>query len=481
LTGPAKTPKVFISYCWTSPRHRAQVQEWAERLLGDGVDVVLDVYDLKEGDDKFVYMERMVTDESVTHVLVMADQEYARRADARQAGVGTESQIISSEVYDRVTHSKFIPLVCEYDDAGEPCLPTFLKSRIWVDFSTPEAVNGNWERLVRLLHGKPSQQKPERGQAPAYIQDEGKLPASPAIAKLNVLKQAVLQGRTNLSPYRRDFFSACLEHADALRVRDPPSGRSFGEKIVEDVGELVRVRNEITDWVLLESEAQSQGFPEALLDLLERLLEIKSRPEEVKAWNDSWFDAHAVFVYETVLYVVAALIKTRSFSVLNQVLASSYLLPPTMTSGTERFAWFGVFWGSSDHLQSALSKPGQQKYISPTGELLKRQAERPDLSFEAIMESELLVLLMACITNGGRWYAQTLPYSRYGTTFPLFLRATQHRGFRQLAVITGIADADALREAVKQGLGGLGRVPPGGATTTGEWTLWNMDRLDTLD
>ena len=123
--------------------------------MGDGVDVVLDVYDLKAGSDKYAFMERMVTDPSVSHVLVFCDREYARKADDRRAGVGVESQIISEEIYDKVEQSKFIPIVCEFDEEGEATLPVFMKSRIWIDFSTEEKANGSWERLIRLLHGRP--------------------------------------------------------------------------------------------------------------------------------------------------------------------------------------------------------------------------------------------------------------------------------------------------------------------------------------
>ena len=94
------TPKVFISYSWSNQAHQDRVREWAERLLADGVDVVLDLFDLKEGNDKYVFMEQMVTDPQVTHVLVISDRVYSEKADARKAGVGTESQIISKEVYD---------------------------------------------------------------------------------------------------------------------------------------------------------------------------------------------------------------------------------------------------------------------------------------------------------------------------------------------------------------------------------------------
>lgn len=44
-----KIPKIFISYSWSSD---ALVLELANRLVFHGVDVVLDKWDLKEGNDK---------------------------------------------------------------------------------------------------------------------------------------------------------------------------------------------------------------------------------------------------------------------------------------------------------------------------------------------------------------------------------------------------------------------------------------------
>ena len=44
-----KTPKVFISYSWSSDE---LVLDLAKRLVAHGVDVVLDKWDLKEGNDK---------------------------------------------------------------------------------------------------------------------------------------------------------------------------------------------------------------------------------------------------------------------------------------------------------------------------------------------------------------------------------------------------------------------------------------------
>ena len=108
-----------------------------DRLLSDGIDVVFDVYDLNEGDDKFVFMESMATDDTVSHVLIFCDKGYSEKANAREAGVGTESQIISENIYNKVKQSKFISIACELDEHGSPYLPTFFKSRIFIDFFLP--------------------------------------------------------------------------------------------------------------------------------------------------------------------------------------------------------------------------------------------------------------------------------------------------------------------------------------------------------
>lgn len=450
-------------------------------MVNDGVDVVLDVWDLKEGNDKYMFMEKMVTDKSVTHVLVFADSEYAAKADARKAGVGTESQIISREVYSKVQQSKFIPIVCEFDDSGEPFLPTFLKSRIWIDFSSPEAANDNWEQLIRVLYGKPAHEKPTLGKAPTYVTTDVTVPVSPAVTKFVAFKQAITQGKAGLRLYRQDFLDACCEYADALRIRERPDVTNIGQRVLEDCGKLKLVRDHIVDWVLLESGANpSVEFDEALVSTLERLLELKSRPPEVNSWNEVWFEAHRVFVYETFLYIVAALLRTDSFGSLHLILTSHYLLPEAEASGANRFDTFDAFYGYSETLQ--ILAPEGKRLCAPAAELIKRQADRTDLPFASVMQAELLVLMMAFITDGSRWYPQTLHYSSRAGAFPFFVRGARHRDFQKLAKITGIGTGDELRAAVKAGHEKLGvnSWHDFWMSDRSFWGSMNMDALDTL-
>src|SRR5271165_5483668 len=60
----------------------------------------------------------------------------------------------------RTGESKFIPIFCELFEDGSPCLPTYLKSRFAIDFSSEAKVDENWETLIRALFGRPLYQKP---------------------------------------------------------------------------------------------------------------------------------------------------------------------------------------------------------------------------------------------------------------------------------------------------------------------------------
>ena len=70
------------------------VLQLATDLRANGVDAIVDKWQLKEGQDSYAYMERMVTDPTVEKVAVICDKKYVQRADTREGGVGAESQFM---------------------------------------------------------------------------------------------------------------------------------------------------------------------------------------------------------------------------------------------------------------------------------------------------------------------------------------------------------------------------------------------------
>ncbi len=476
----AVRPRAFISYSWSNEEHCERVRSWADRLVNDGVDVVIDVYDLREGDDKHVFMEKSVNDPTVSHVLIVCDKRYVEKANARSAGVGTETQLISKEVYDKVQQSKFISLICERDETGEPYLPAYLSSRIGVDFSSPEKINENWEQLIRVLYGQPRLVKPAIGTAPAYLKEVAVTSTSPVRAKLEDLRQALMSAKPGASIYRKAFLSACFEYVDSLRRRGPAERGNAGARVLEEFRKLVPIRDQLVDWVLLESTvAPGPDFVEALLEMLEQLIEMKSRPRDVNSWDSSYFQAHELFAYETFLYVVAALMKTRAFEALHEVFSSHYLRAESERDNENKFTLFDEFYATADILQSDLAPQGKTLH-SPAAELLKRSANRTDIKFNDVIEADMLATFVTWASGATNWFPQLMYYSSHHQQFPLFVRATQHKHFAAIATITGLTDSVALKETVQKNYD---------AANVRQWPhFWgrnflhtvNLEKLDTI-
>ena len=65
-----ENPKVFISYCWSNEEYINKVVDFAKRLRSNGIDVVLDQFQMKLGNDMNNFMEKFVNDKTITNVLI---------------------------------------------------------------------------------------------------------------------------------------------------------------------------------------------------------------------------------------------------------------------------------------------------------------------------------------------------------------------------------------------------------------------------
>lgn len=124
-----KSPRVFISYSWTNPDYTKKVHKLAERLMSDGVDIILDKWSMRAGQDMDVFMEHSISD--ADKVLILCDEGYTLKANERKGGVGKETKIITPEVYGKYDQRKFIPVCME----SLQYIPTYLKSTWSVDMT----------------------------------------------------------------------------------------------------------------------------------------------------------------------------------------------------------------------------------------------------------------------------------------------------------------------------------------------------------
>lgn len=230
-------PKVFISYSWSSSEHERFVIKLAKSLTSDGIYVILDKWDLREGQDLNSFMETMVQDESINRVLIVSDELYTKKANQRKGGVGTESQIISPEVYGDLKQERFIPIVTQYDEGGKPFLPLYLKSRLFIDLSNEGIYADEYKRLVRNIYNKPEHQRPPIGINPSFLslssQADKKVPIKKATPHIKSSNKIVFHGTKHVVPYGNNWWNDLLSHANERFYLVGKSNKSWVNKSSE--------------------------------------------------------------------------------------------------------------------------------------------------------------------------------------------------------------------------------------------------------
>ena len=154
-------PRVFISYSHDSAEHKKWVLDFATTLRSRGVDAVLDQWDLKPGDDLPQFMEQNLT--AADYAVMVCTRRYVTKANAGEGGVGYEKMIMTSASLSNISANKVIPIVRE---KGNPPTPTFLATKLYIDFTNDAEIEFALDDLLRHLLNAPLYQKPKIGDDP---------------------------------------------------------------------------------------------------------------------------------------------------------------------------------------------------------------------------------------------------------------------------------------------------------------------------
>ena len=182
----AEHPKVFISYSHDTPEHRRWVSELSAKLHRKGVNIILDQWELRPGDDVTQFMERGIKDSD--RVLVICTDGYVRKANAGEGGVGYEPMIVTKKLVHDLGINKFIPIIRQA--VGEDKTPTFLGTQVYTDFTDEDQFDENFHELLY-----------ERLQVPDLQQQLIPHIESLRIRNYRALRDVELKGITSLSVF----------------------------------------------------------------------------------------------------------------------------------------------------------------------------------------------------------------------------------------------------------------------------------------
>lgn len=439
-----ENPKVFISYSWHPEKDKIWVQRLAERLIQDGVNVKLDVWDLKHGHDKYVFMEQMVKDPDIKKVLVICNEDYARKADDRTGGVGTESTIMSSDIYSLAEQTKFIPILVEKKN-GEPCLPTFLKSRMYIDMSSNDIYELGYDQLLRDIYEKPLLRKPALGRMPSYLEADEPVLLSTA-QEQRMLKEKVAES-TNLQTWIAKYCDKLIESLDQFKVtfRGGETGDLI-EMIEKSIASMQVVNNDFITFVeTVASNSECNG--KQFVDFFEKLLQYyEDKDIELASSTDSWHlcnDNYRFFNYELFLSFAAIMLKYERFDIIKEVVDTDYCILSNRLGRQIKALNFAEF---QKHNYTLDYYKGNNGYSS-SSQVANLMRNYGGDKFNTWVEVDILLYYLSLIYGkpGDRmsmWYPTLSIYNR---AFEILPKIASMRYFEKAKVMFDVGDKDSFK------------------------------------
>lgn len=445
------TRKIFISYSWSSTEHKAAVVELAEKLMADGVEVIIDVWEVREGHDLISFMEKMVTDTSVHKVLMICDHVYAQKANDRKGGVGIESQIISPEIYKKVDQSKFIPVVFEHDDDGAAFLPVFLTSRFYVDLASVEKKYENYDQLLRAILDQPLHKKPKLGKTPSHLLSEGVEHTSTRY-QFERVRNALVGGKPQTTPLIQDYLRLKVENLDSYRIGGQGVAHDFDDLIVDSIKSMLPYRDELVEFFsLLTAYKNEPETYEEIADFFQSALSYHHPPKGMNSWMTIAFDNYRFLTYELFLYFIAVLIKAKRFDEAHQFLQREFYV--TDSHGNDRFWGFAALRPYLDSIEVQRKQRLKLNRISVMADLLKESATRRDIGFSELAEADAVLYLRSYLQKSRSqiWYPNTVIYREMnGGPAKLFRMSESSKYFSALKVILGVDPAASGQSLLQQ-------------------------------
>lgn len=434
-------PKVFISYAWSSDEYQSKVLSFATDLVSDGIDVQLDKWSLKEGNDTYAFMEQSVTDVSITNVLLLLDEQYEKKANLRSGGVGTETQIISPEIYNKVNQEKFIPVLFERGANGEVYKPTYLKGLLHFDLSVSVRYDEEYQRLVKRLYGIEIYIKPELGNKPAWLD------TIPAVSTKTRGAYSVL--KTNLSDQTQieqyiTFLSQLKEKIINYR-RDEESSNTSLEKYISTYADIRPIRDEFLQ--LMKYNSYIKNSEQYISNMLEETWNTVNRE------NGLLKEIKLSLIHELFIYVIAIHYKNQYYDGLAYILGKTYFSDEYSRNSAENF---NIFYYNNQNLDNAVSRRDDKKYHSGTAQLWIE-----NIDTEACSKNEFIFADLICFNysvfgkdyrDGWYWFPITYVYGGHENTlmrtFAVKLKSLEY--FSKASQIFGYNDVQSLSKKITE-------------------------------
>ena len=355
-------------------------------------------------------MEQMVTNPSIDFVLIMCDKSYTQKADSRAGGVGDETAIISSELYGKMKQTKFIPIILEKDENGNTYCPTYLKSRIYFDFSNND---DQYEQLLRTLYGEPLYRKPELGKKPEWLSENS--------VNISSVQSAIIQLKNTTDSINKEkiihrFPQHFIEKAKQYIVDISDENITIlGKEIEKKIYEMKPLRDSYLD-ILDECIVENKNILRFILSFFEQiyneLLFVGSDDTEqpYKSCHKAAFEHYKFIIWNCFVCTILYLRHYEKYAEINTILNHTFFLQQEDYPVRKR--WPSSFIDFRNYLEILDGKYGRQRnLLSLMGDIAVKLSKYPFVNAITFPQTDVFICQLSFIFKHVRSFKPWFPYT----------------------------------------------------------------------
>ena len=443
-------PKLFISYSWTDEDHETWVMKLAEELMSQGIDVILDKWNLLEGNDANAFMESMVTDVSVTKIIMICDRAYVEKSNNRSGGAGTEAQIISPELYKKTTQNKFVAVIKERDEDGKPYVPVYCSSNIHIDLSDSSTYSSNFENLLRWAWGKPLYIKPEIGKPPSFVTDESAIVRMNTTVSHRKAIDHIKNDRLNLVSVTREYLDTVASELEKFRISSRDGNED--EIFLKSIEDFLPYRNELVElFQTIASYLPSLELVEAVHKFFEKLIPFMYPPKYLSFYSKYDSDNFKFIIHELFIYCLGSFIKHEQFDWAAYFINNEYYHPSKDSNqGMNLYIVFRQTVKTLDNRNERL----KLNRLSLRADILEKRSRLSSLNFEYTKIADFILYFRSRTSRTKcEWWPVTYIYmtsdSNYDSCFEMFSRSKSIRYFNKMKCLLDVKDRFDLEEKLQ--------------------------------
>ncbi|NJJ36745.1 TIR domain-containing protein [Clostridioides difficile] len=442
--------KVFISYSWTTQEHEKWVLSLAERLMNDGIETILDKWDLEEGHDKYKFMEKMVQDESINKVLIVCDKGYKEKADDRIGGVGTETQIITPELYNKSSQTKFIPIIAEKGETSfDEYMPHYLKSRIAIDMSNEAVSSNSYEQLIRNIYDQPLYQKPKLGKKPSFLDNKSKT-TSKLYFFNEELKIFIKDNRINMIESKAiDFKDVFFEELDNFIIYNNDLNEPYDENIVNNIDEMKLLRNHYLNFLELLILGHDSFAEDIIVEFFEEIYSYTIY-KGTESFSITFITDHFKFlITELFLWSNLILYKYKKYNIMANILNTRYFVKVKYVKESLAFRDFRFYLKSFESRNLRLNL---HRYSLMADKLIDRANYNNKNYKNLLIEIDFLLHYVSRTYCERSWFPTTYIYKDILEKVSILEKMVKRKYFNEIKLLFRVDTKEEMKALIQEKL-----------------------------